>query len=150
QNRFEIGVIATPVRVAQEVAEALVAVGARGILNFAPRKLFVPEGVALRTVDMTVEFESLSFALTRARPPRRRATKAKPTTKARAGWRESARRDPRAIQECGRRPRAARRAAAARRTADRRGNRRTSAPRRGTPASAPAPPRRARAIPRPV
>jgi redox-sensing transcriptional repressor len=71
-GRFEIGVIATPLRVAQEVADALVAVGVRGILNFAPRKLFVPEGVALRTVDMTVEFESLSFALTQVGAPRRR------------------------------------------------------------------------------
>ena len=69
---IEIGVIATPLRAAQEVAEALVAAGVRGILNFAPRKLFVPEGVALRTVDMTVELESLSFALRQARTPRRR------------------------------------------------------------------------------
>src|SRR5262249_34828653 len=57
------GVIATPLRAAQEVADALVAAGVRGILNLAPRKLFVPPHVALRTVDMTVEFESLSFAL---------------------------------------------------------------------------------------
>ena len=69
---IEIGVIATPLKAAQEVAEALVAAGVRGILNFAPRKLFVPEGVALRTVDMTVELESLSFALRQARAPRRR------------------------------------------------------------------------------
>jgi redox-sensing transcriptional repressor len=67
-----IGVIATPPRAAQEVADLLVAAGVGGILNFAPRKLFVPAHVALRTVDMAMEFESLSFALTRARPPRRR------------------------------------------------------------------------------
>lgn len=72
QDRFEIGVIATPVRAAQDVADLLVRAGVRGILNFAPRKLFVPERVALRTVDMTVEFESLSFALAQARPSRRR------------------------------------------------------------------------------
>jgi redox-sensing transcriptional repressor len=69
---FEIGVIATPIKVAQEVADALVTAGVRGILNFAPRKLFVPAHVALRTVDMTMEFESLSFALTQARGRRRR------------------------------------------------------------------------------
>ncbi len=69
---FDIGVIATPRRAAQEVADALVAAGVRGILNFAPRKLFVPAHVTLRTVDMTVEFESLSFALTQAPGPRRR------------------------------------------------------------------------------
>jgi redox-sensing transcriptional repressor len=70
--RVDMGVIATPVRAAQEVADLLVAAGVRGILNFAPRKLFVPAHVALRTVDMAMEFESLSFALARAHPPRRR------------------------------------------------------------------------------
>jgi redox-sensing transcriptional repressor len=63
EERLDLGVIATPVRAAQEVADALVAAGVRGILNLAPRKLFVPPHVALRTVDMTVEFESLSFTL---------------------------------------------------------------------------------------
>ena len=73
---LDLGVIATPLRAAQEVADALVAAGVRGILNLAPRKLFVPAHVALRTFDMTVEFESLSFALanmaarTRRRRPR--------------------------------------------------------------------------------
>jgi redox-sensing transcriptional repressor len=69
---IEMGVIATPLRAAQEVADALVAAGVRAILNLAPRKLFVPEGVALRTVDMTVEFETLSFALNNLSPPARR------------------------------------------------------------------------------
>jgi redox-sensing transcriptional repressor len=69
---FDMGVIATPVRAAQEVADALVAAGVRAILNLAPRKLFVPPQVALRTVDMTVEFETLSFALNHLEPPARR------------------------------------------------------------------------------
>jgi redox-sensing transcriptional repressor len=69
---FDIGVIATPLRAAQDVADALVAAGVRGILNFAPRKLFIPAAVALRTVDMTMEFESLSFTLTQSRSPKRR------------------------------------------------------------------------------
>lgn len=69
---WDMGVIATPVRAAQDVADALVAAGVRGILNFAPRKLKVPEWVALRTVDMTMEFESLSFALSQPRPGKRR------------------------------------------------------------------------------
>ena len=63
EGGLDLGVIATPLRAAQDVADALVAAGVRGILNLAPRKLFVPPHVALRTVDMTVEFESLSFAL---------------------------------------------------------------------------------------
>jgi len=74
RDDFELGVIATPVRAAQDVADLLVAAGARGILNFAPRKLRVPAGVALRTVDMTMEFEGLSFALSQPRARRRRRT----------------------------------------------------------------------------
>ncbi|NOT35391.1 MAG: redox-sensing transcriptional repressor Rex [Candidatus Eisenbacteria bacterium] len=70
---FDMGVIATPLAAAQEVADLLVAAGVRGILNFAPRKLRVPDHVALRTVDMAVEFESLSFELSRDRGKRRRS-----------------------------------------------------------------------------
>ncbi len=70
-RRVEIGVIATPAREAQHVAEVMVGVGLRGILNFAPRKLFVPDTVALRTVNMAIELESLSFALAQAEHPRR-------------------------------------------------------------------------------
>lgn len=69
---LDLGVIATPLHAAQEVADALVAAGVRGILNLAPRRLVVPEHVALRTVDMTVEFESLSFALAHVAAPSRR------------------------------------------------------------------------------
>lgn len=73
-GEIEMGVIATPVRAAQEVADMLVAAGVRGILNFAPRKLRVPEGVTLRTVDMTMEFESLSFVLSQSRAKGRKRT----------------------------------------------------------------------------
>lgn len=74
-NPFDLGVIATPARAAQDVADLFVSCGIRGILNFAPRKLAVPAGVALRTVDMAVEFESLSFELSRERTTRRRRTR---------------------------------------------------------------------------
>jgi redox-sensing transcriptional repressor len=73
---IELGVIATPWKAAQEVADLLVEAGVRGILNFAPRKLRVPDEVTLRAVDMAMEFESLSFAVTQARAPRRRRPRA--------------------------------------------------------------------------
>jgi len=73
KDAIDMAVIATPAAVAQDVADALVAAGVRGILNFAPRKLHVPREVWLRSVDMTMEFEGLSFALTQKRvAPRRR------------------------------------------------------------------------------
>jgi len=63
ERGVEIGVIATPAKDAQAIADRMARVGLRGILNFAPRKLFVPDAVALRTVNMAIELESLSFAL---------------------------------------------------------------------------------------
>jgi redox-sensing transcriptional repressor len=75
-DAIDMAVIATPAAAAQAVADALVAAGVRGIMNFAPRKLRVPSDVWLRTVDMTMEFEGLSFALSQPpSPPRRRASK---------------------------------------------------------------------------
>ncbi len=71
-ERYDIGVIATPMSAAQDVADALVAAGVRAILNFAPRKLQAPEHIVVSGVDMTMELEGLSFALSRERPPRRR------------------------------------------------------------------------------
>lgn len=73
-DEVDMGVIATPVRAAQEVADALVAAGVRGILNFAPRKLRAGPEIALRAVDMTMEFESLSFTLSQPHPMTRRRT----------------------------------------------------------------------------
>jgi redox-sensing transcriptional repressor len=63
EKAVEIGVITTPAAAAQEVCDLFVEGGVRGILNFAPRKLFVPGHVSLRNVNLAIELESLSFAL---------------------------------------------------------------------------------------
>jgi redox-sensing transcriptional repressor len=63
---IEIAVLAVPGDAAQEVADRLVAAGVRGILNFAPKRLKVPEDVVVRSVDMALEMEGLSYALTHA------------------------------------------------------------------------------------
>lgn len=63
---IEIAVIAVPADAAQRVADRLVASGVRGILNFAPTRLKVPAEVEVKTVDMALEMEGLSYALTRA------------------------------------------------------------------------------------
>ena len=63
ERSVEIGVIATPSQHAQEVAEMMVDTGLRAVLNFAPRKLRLPDHVMQRAVNMTHELESLSFLL---------------------------------------------------------------------------------------
>ena len=60
---MEIGVIAVPARAAQSVADKLVQAGMRGILNFAHRRIQVPPSVALRTVNLSIELESLAFSI---------------------------------------------------------------------------------------
>jgi len=61
--RVELGILAVPGDVAQEVAEALVAAGVRGILNFAPAQLHLPRDIVVNDVNLTLEMEALSFAL---------------------------------------------------------------------------------------
>ncbi len=56
-----IGIITTPARVAQEVADQLVDAGISAILNFAPTVVNVPEHVSLRKVDLSIELQILSF-----------------------------------------------------------------------------------------
>jgi redox-sensing transcriptional repressor len=64
-NRVDIGVIATPEEAAQEIADLLVSLGVKGILNFAPKRLMVPANVRLRNVNLAVALESLSFMLSK-------------------------------------------------------------------------------------
>lgn len=58
---IQIGVVATPGPVAQEVCDRLVAAGVTGVLNFAPCVLTVPEGVMVRRVDLATELQILAF-----------------------------------------------------------------------------------------
>lgn len=60
----DIAVLAVPASAAQRMAERAVAAGVRAILNFVPVQLSVPRNVAVRNVNMAVELEALSFALT--------------------------------------------------------------------------------------
>ena len=62
-NPVDIGVIAVPEESAQDIADLLVNLGVKGILNFAPRQLSIPKDVRLRNVNLAVALESLSFLL---------------------------------------------------------------------------------------
>ena len=61
--RVKIAVIAVPAGSAQAVVNAVVAAGLKAILNFSPGTLKVPPDVKLKSVDLTVSLESLSFYL---------------------------------------------------------------------------------------
>lgn len=59
-----IAVLAIPSDNAQDVVDRLVSAGIRAILNFAPAQITVPPHVSLKSVNMAMELEGLSFALT--------------------------------------------------------------------------------------
>jgi redox-sensing transcriptional repressor len=66
RDRIKIAAIAVPAESAQAVVNAAVAAGIRAILNFSPGTLKVPPEVKLKSVDLTVSLESLSFFLAQA------------------------------------------------------------------------------------
>jgi redox-sensing transcriptional repressor len=65
RDNIRIAVIAVPTESAQHVLNLVVASGIKAILNFSPGTLEIPEHVKLKSVDLTVSLESLSFYLAR-------------------------------------------------------------------------------------
>ena len=63
QTDVEIAILAVPGAFAQDIADRLVAAGVRAIMNFAPVRLHVPEGVEVRQADLAGELQVLSFHL---------------------------------------------------------------------------------------
>jgi len=64
ENKIEIVIIAVPAQAAQEVADRVVSAGVKSILNFAPTQIKAPPHIVLRSVNMAMELEHLSFCLT--------------------------------------------------------------------------------------
>jgi redox-sensing transcriptional repressor len=66
QRQVEIGIITTPAAAAQAVCDQMVDSGLRAILNFAPIRLQAPDSVLVKSVDLKVHLEELSFFLAHA------------------------------------------------------------------------------------
>ncbi|HEU5049267.1 MAG TPA: redox-sensing transcriptional repressor Rex [Gemmatimonadales bacterium] len=62
--RIDMAVLVTPAEVAQALADRLVVLGVKAILNFAPIQLSVPDDVVVKTVNLALELETLSYELT--------------------------------------------------------------------------------------
>jgi redox-sensing transcriptional repressor len=60
-NGIRIGVLTVPDTAAQQVADLMIAAGIRGILNFAPIRLRVPENVVVSNVNFVLELENLIY-----------------------------------------------------------------------------------------
>lgn len=69
QRDIKLGIIAVPGHGAQDVADSLVDVGVKAIINFAPAHIKVPEGVYVRNVDFTIYLENLAYYVKEAKTP---------------------------------------------------------------------------------
>jgi redox-sensing transcriptional repressor len=63
RDAISIAVIAVPASSAQRVVDLAVAAGIKAVLNFSPGAIQVPPDVKIKSVDLTVSLESLSFHL---------------------------------------------------------------------------------------
>jgi len=61
QHGITLAMIAVPAEAAQQVADALVAAGVRGLLNYAPINLAVPEGVKVQYIDPVVHLQRITY-----------------------------------------------------------------------------------------
>ncbi|HJO94055.1 MAG TPA: redox-sensing transcriptional repressor Rex [Victivallales bacterium] len=58
---IEIGIITAPGQYAQQIANLMVDAGVRGILNFAPASLNVPDNVYLDRIDITMVLDKVGY-----------------------------------------------------------------------------------------
>lgn len=65
ERKIQIGIIAVPAAFAQGVADKLVDAGIKGIWNFAPIKMEVPDSMHIINEDLSIGLSSLSYYITR-------------------------------------------------------------------------------------
>lgn len=63
RDKIEVAVIAVPAQFAQSILEQITKAGIKAVMNFAPTPLRVEEDIKLKTVDLTISLESLSYFL---------------------------------------------------------------------------------------
>ncbi len=63
RDKIDVAVIAVPAAIAQSVLERITKAGIKAVMNFAPTPLQVEGDVKLKTVDLTISLESLSYFL---------------------------------------------------------------------------------------
>jgi redox-sensing transcriptional repressor len=63
REEVEIAILVTPAEPAQRLADRITSIGVTAILNFAPVHLHVPEEVEVKNVNLAVELETLSYAI---------------------------------------------------------------------------------------
>ncbi|UTR08746.1 redox-sensing transcriptional repressor Rex [Evansella sp. LMS18] len=62
-NEVEVAILTVPANAAQSITDKLVAADVKGILNFTPARISVPEDVRIHHIDLAVELQSLIYFL---------------------------------------------------------------------------------------
>jgi redox-sensing transcriptional repressor len=60
---IDVAVIAVPAQYASQVLETVVKAGIKAVMNFAPAPLQVDDSIKLKSIDLTISLESLSYFL---------------------------------------------------------------------------------------
>ena len=63
ESRITMAIVAVPAEAAQEVCDRLMGAGVRAILNFAPCRLNTRPGTKIKSIDLSISLESLSYFL---------------------------------------------------------------------------------------
>jgi redox-sensing transcriptional repressor len=62
-ERISVAILTVPAHVAQSITDRLVQKGIKGILNFTPARLNVPESIRVHHIDLAIELQSLVYFL---------------------------------------------------------------------------------------
>ena len=57
----ELPILTVPARSAQMMTDRLVAMDVKGVLNFTPVRLQVPDTFRVHTIDLSIELQTLSY-----------------------------------------------------------------------------------------
>lgn len=68
KNPVDVGIVAVPADIAQEVIDALIRCGVRAILNYAPIAAHVPRGIQIKRIEPVLALQSMTYYLKNARP----------------------------------------------------------------------------------
>jgi redox-sensing transcriptional repressor len=69
ENPVDVGIVAVPAEIAQDVIDTLVKCGVRAILNYAPIAAQVPKGVYLKRIEPVLALQSMTYYLKSAPRP---------------------------------------------------------------------------------
>jgi redox-sensing transcriptional repressor len=68
RENITIGVLCVPAEEAQGMTSLMIQAGITAILNFAPVRLNIERGIKVKTMDLSMSFESLSYFLSNQQP----------------------------------------------------------------------------------